>query len=99
MSTRRRHGFTSIELLLVIVISSILITLCLPAVQKARESARQNQCRSHLRQMGIALQSYESARGFLPSSPSALLQPRPSLLMSYPASRLRRPAPEPDNAD
>lgn len=67
---RRLHrnavGFTVIELLVTIGIISVLIAILLPAIQGARESARQINCRSNLKQLGIAIHSYESAFGHLP---------------------------------
>lgn len=66
----RRHtqstAFTLVELLVVIAIIGILVSLLLPAINAARESARRIQCINNQRQLALALMNFESGNGALP---------------------------------
>ncbi|MFM8496748.1 MAG: DUF1559 domain-containing protein [Planctomycetia bacterium] len=64
--SNRKTGFTLVELLVVIAIIAVLIGLLLPAVQTARESARRSSCMNNLKQIGLAMHSYESAEKCFP---------------------------------
>lgn len=70
MTLRRnsRSGFTLVELLVSIAVIALLVALLLPAVQSAREAARRIACSNNIRQLGLGLSNFESARAHFPSS-------------------------------
>ncbi len=66
MRARTRLGFTIVELLVVITIISLLMALLIPAVGAARRTAREIQCVSQLRQIGLATIGFASKKDYYP---------------------------------
>jgi prepilin-type N-terminal cleavage/methylation domain-containing protein len=69
-SARRRPGLTLVELIIVLAIIAAMIGLLLPAVQAAREKAREAVCKNHLHQLSLALAQFQQTAKQLPIPPA-----------------------------
>jgi len=84
------HGFTLVELLVVISIIAMLISLLLPALGAAREAARRIACLSNQRQVGIAASTYaadfDNQIGYQADDPHGNTRWRTFILTTHPGS-------------
>lgn len=60
------RGFTILEVLVVIIVVGIALSLLLPAMLAARESARRIQCQNNLKQAALALHNYHDMHAVFP---------------------------------
>ena len=75
MSRRAQHGFTLVELLVVITIIAVLIGLLLPAISAARARARQVSCMSNQKQIGEAAYLYATTTNSMPYTIASIANP------------------------
>jgi prepilin-type N-terminal cleavage/methylation domain-containing protein/prepilin-type processing-associated H-X9-DG protein len=75
------RGFSLVELMAVVGILCIVIALALPAVQSAREAARNAQCKNNLHQFGLALHAYVDANRSFPTAANNHVQPDGSMYL------------------
>jgi len=74
----RLAAFSLIELLVVMVIIALLVGLLLPALSRAKEEARKTQCRSNLRQIGMAIEMYAMDNsGYMPGLDGSMVMSAP----------------------
>src|SRR5437868_960825 len=55
-----RHGLTWIDVLVILAIVVVVVGFLLPAVRSVREPANRMRCQNNLKQLMIALHSFES---------------------------------------
>lgn len=73
MMTRRRSGFTLIEILLVVVIIGILAGIGIPALSGKSDKAKVAQAQGNINMLGMGIREYEIMNGDYPSSLDGLL--------------------------
>lgn len=67
---RKRCGFSTTELFVVLMIIAIILSLLLPAVQSVRERARELVCKNNIHQINLAVAQFNQVHKQLPMPPS-----------------------------
>lgn len=75
-----KSAFTLVELLVVISVIGVLVALLLPAIQSARAAARRNNCKSNMKQIGLAMDMYLQSKGTKARFPVACRMPSVELV-------------------
>jgi prepilin-type processing-associated H-X9-DG protein/prepilin-type N-terminal cleavage/methylation domain-containing protein len=78
-ASRRRTGFTLVELLVVVGLIALLVGTLVPTVSSLRKQAQAVRCAANLRAQGQALGAYVTRTGYYPSALSFRLAPTPPL--------------------
>lgn len=89
--TRRRAGFTLIEILLVVTIISLLSGIVAISIPAHNKKARMAKAKADIDGIGVAIQSYLLDTGRYPASLDALLQGEDPLLTSIPMDPWQTP--------
>ena len=63
-----KHGFSLLDVLVVVSLLSIVLSLTVPSLQKAREAARRNECQSHLVQLSQAALYHRTQHRYFPTA-------------------------------
>ncbi len=69
-----RPAVTVIELLVILSIIGLIAAMILPAIMSSRQAARQVQCTNNLRQLGVALQGFQTAERHFPAGAPGVIE-------------------------